>query len=140
MNLKKIMQCISLSFLLLLLFSCNYNKTENNQEPDGLPAEVSNKENPFPEAPSFNSENIEAKTFELTDSVSGKSMGWGYDIYIDGKRTIHQPILPGVAGNQSFSSEEKAKKTGLFAVEKMKKSGGLPTITIKELDSLGVTN
>lgn len=93
---------------------------------------------PAHDPPSLSGE-ISVKTFEVKDTLSGKSLGWGYDICIDGETRIHQPILPGVSGNQSFSSEEKAKITGEYAAKKMKNSGGLPTLTINELDSLGIT-
>lgn len=81
--------------------------------------------------------NVSVKTFEVTDST-GKSQGWGYDIFLDGKRAIHQPIIPAIAGNKAFKTEADAKKTGLFAVEKMNLQGSLPTLLVKELDSLGV--
>lgn len=83
------------------------------------------------------SQNVEAKTFEVIDSL-GKSHGWGYDLYVDGKRTIHQPIIPAVAGNNSFASQADAQKVGDLAASKMKKSGSLPTILEHDLDSLGI--
>lgn len=115
-----------------MLLSCNNSKEETQQTASVSDSTI------VPEAPTFNSENLEVKTYEVKDTTSGKSLGWGYDLYMDGHLTIHQPILPGVAGNISFSSEEEAKRTGTFALEKMKKSGGLPTITVQELDSLGI--
>lgn len=120
-----------------LFFSCNSNSEENKKNLQELSA-ISETSVNTPESPTFNSGNLEVKTYEVKDTTSGKSQGWGYDLYVDGHLTIHQPILPGVAGNKSFSSEDKAKKTGTFAINKMKQTGGLPTITIKELDSLGV--
>lgn len=82
----------------------------------------------------------ELKTFEVTDTSSSACLGWGYDIYVDGNLTIHQPFLPGISGNHPFSSEEKAKKTGDLAIVKMQKFGGLPAITPEDLDSLNITN
>lgn len=123
-------------FVVAFFFSCsNTNENQKAEFSSITPAETTYT----PQPPSISSQLLELKTFEVKDTTSGKSMGWGYDIYIDGKRSIHQPIIPGVAGNNSFSSEEKAKTTGTFAINKMKQTGGLPTITIKELDSLGVT-
>lgn len=80
----------------------------------------------------------EAKTFEVKDSTTNKVLGWGYDIYIDNKRTIHQPHIPAVQGNNYFATEEDALKTGQFAADKMKTTGSLPTISLEELDSLGI--
>ena len=80
---------------------------------------------------------ITVKTFEVKDST-GKSKGWGYDLYVDGKRTISQPIIPAVSGNDAFATEDDAKKTGELAVKKMKMTGSFPTISIDDLDSLGI--
>lgn len=120
----------------VLFFACNNHKEEANQNQQEL-SSVSESAT-TPSTPTFSSDNLEVKTYEVKDTTSGKSLGWGYDLYVDGHLTIHQPILPGVAGNISFSSQEEAKRTGTFALDKMKKSGGLPTISVQELDSLGV--
>ena len=80
---------------------------------------------------------MEVRTFEIKDST-GKSQGWGYDIYMAKNKVIHQPIIPAIAGNKPFKSESDAQKTGLFAAAKMDKGGSLPTLSTKELDSLGV--
>jgi hypothetical protein len=80
---------------------------------------------------------IAVKTFAVKDSAD-KQTGWGYDLFVDGKRTIHQPIVPAVPGNDAFASEEDAKKTGELAMKKMKMTGSFPTITIHDLDSLGI--
>lgn len=88
-------------------------------------------------APVFSADYMEVKTFEVKDST-GKSQGWGYDIYIENKKTIHQPIIPAIPGNRAFKTEADARKTGMFALGKMIKESALPTLLIKELDSLGV--
>jgi hypothetical protein len=76
------------------------------------------------------------KTFEVVES--GISMGWGYDIYINGQRTIHQPTIPAVSGIHYFNTEKAATEVGEYAIKKMKLSGSFPTLTIPELDSLGI--
>lgn len=83
------------------------------------------------------SQNVEAKTFEVKDA-NGKSTGWGYDLFVDGKRSIHQPIIPAVPGNSAFATEADAKKIGDLAANKMKVTGSLPTISVHDLDSLGI--
>lgn len=115
-------------FAFLLFSSCEGPEHKNGEDPSQSNAD-SNASAP--------SNGMEVKTFEVKDSI-GRSQGWGYDIYVDGKKTIHQPIIPAVPGNNSFKTENDAQKVGLFAVDKMLKEGSLPTILIKELDSLGV--
>ena len=62
--------------------------------------------------------------------------GWGYDIYIDGKRYIHQPHLPAVGGNQPFATELQAKKVGAFVADKIGRGIMPPSVTPAEVDSL----
>ncbi|MBL0329129.1 MAG: DUF4907 domain-containing protein [Bacteroidetes bacterium] len=105
-------------FLVACLSSCS-NPQEKGNSPTqtlALPAEEIQENTPTP--PTIQSQSLELKTFEVIDITSGKSVGWGYDIYVDGKRNIHQPIIPGIAGNNAFSSEEAAKITGTFAIQK----------------------
>ncbi|HRH67618.1 MAG TPA: DUF4907 domain-containing protein [Bacteroidia bacterium] len=64
--------------------------------------------------------------------------GFGYDILAGGKLYIHQPHIPAIPGNNGFSSAEAAKKAGSFILSKMRKNIMPPSVTKKELDSLGV--
>lgn len=125
----------AIGLLNLFLFSCSEG-TEKTIPPQNTTVESTDTEPPA--SPSFNAEHMSVETFEIKDTVSGKSKGWGYNILADGRVVIHQPILPGISGNQPFSTEQKAKKTADFALNKMKATGSLPTIGENELDSLGV--
>lgn len=127
-----------LFFAYLLLFSCESNTNKGKINNQATIRKDSNSNISASNAPHFSTDNLEVKTYEVKDSA-GKSQGWGYDIYIGNQKTIHQPIIPAVSGNRSFKTESDALKTGQFAVKKMKKESSLPTLLIKELDSLGVT-
>lgn len=139
MNFRTFIYSLLGLFFVVSYYSCSNSHEQNNQEQVDVSSAGIVESTNTPQPPTITSQSLELKTFEIKDTLSGKSLGWGYDIYIEGKRNIHQPILPGVPGNQHFSSEKDATITGTFAVNKMKQTGGLPTITIKELDSLGVT-
>ncbi|HET6989764.1 MAG TPA: DUF4907 domain-containing protein [Bacteroidia bacterium] len=118
------------------LLSCGETKDKSTTDSvnPGTPAPVGSQ---TPAAPSVSSsQNIEAKTFEVIDSL-GKKQGWGYDLYIDGKRTIHQPIFPGLPGNNSFQSEGDAMKMGQLAANRMKSTGTFPTVVANDFDSMG---
>jgi hypothetical protein len=41
--------------------------------------------------------------------AEGNATGFGYDIYMSGKLYVHQPTIPAVEGNRSFSTEEKGQ-------------------------------
>ena len=74
---------------------------------------------------------LEVKLFKI-DS------GWGYDIYRNNKLYIHQPFIPAFSGNNTFSSEEEARKTAELIIIKIQKNIIPPTVTITELDSMGI--
>jgi hypothetical protein len=67
--------------------------------------------------------------------------GWGYDIYKDNKLIIHQDMIPEVDGHKTFASKDEAIRLGELVVSKIKqgKGGGLPRVTIQEIDSLKIT-
>lgn len=134
---------VSVNYFLLfsavvLISSCENGRDKSrSQAVQTSDSTIANADTPAVKAPAFSADYMEVKTFEVKDST-GKSMGWGYDIYIENKKTIHQPIIPAIPGNRSFKTEADARKTGMFALGKMIKESALPTLLIKELDSLGV--
>lgn len=64
--------------------------------------------------------------------------GWGYDIYMNGKLYIHQPHIPAVSGNKAFNNEADAQKAGELVVYKINNNIMPPSVSIEELDSIGV--
>lgn len=71
--------------------------------------------------------------------VFNTAAGWGYDVLSHGEVMIHQPVVPGAAGNRGFVSEEQARQVGELAISKIKKGQGLPTITQDELRKMHIT-
>jgi len=126
---------LGLAVVLQLFTSCNGGKSTNPTD-----SASDSTVGSMPQQPQISaSQNVEAKTFEVIDSV-GKSHGWGYDLYVDGKKMIHQPIIPAVPGNNSFANASDAQKVGDLAAAKMKTTGSLPTIMVHDLDSLGINH
>lgn len=89
-----------------------------------------------PQSEEINTKSTEPVYEVLAVEVTGS--GWGYQILRDGKLIIDQQQIPAIQGNQSFSTEEDAHKTGELALKKIKGQNFPPTISIQELDSLGV--
>ena len=75
---------------------------------------------------------ITPKTFQKEDG------SWGYQIFMNGNLYINQYTIPGVSGTRGFVNEAKASVAGNFVIAKIKTKAGKPTVSVKELDSLGV--
>lgn len=67
-----------------------------------------------------------------------EGIGWGYQIFEGSKMIINQEHIPAVQGMHGFSSKEKAVKAASYVVNKIENGIFPPTLTPKELDSLGV--
>jgi len=76
------------------------------------------------------------RTIETT--VFQVEAGWGYDVYVDGKRFIHQPYIPVIQGNKPFDNEIDAKKVAELVAGKIQMNSIPPTVSYQELDSLGI--
>ena len=131
---KKIAICFSSA---LVLFSCSSenNKTENNSE-----TKDTFKQKPVPNP--YENAQIEVRVYNndtaKTKEGEPKYSGWGYDIYINGARTIVQPNAPALPGNAGLKTKEDAQKVGNLMAYKIKNNIMPPMVTVQELDSLGV--
>lgn len=61
---------------------------------------------------------------------------WGYDIYLNNNKTIHQPTIPGLPGNKGFSTKKQAASVAKLVVHKIKEGQMPPSVTIAELKTL----
>lgn len=64
--------------------------------------------------------------------------GWGYEILANGKTYIRQSFIPALQGEKSFKSREDALLVGNKVIEKMNQGQQLPTISIQELQQMGI--
>jgi hypothetical protein len=63
---------------------------------------------------------------------------YGYDILLYGRPLVHQPHIPGLPGNEGFSTKERAQTVAEFVVKKIRKNEMPPTVTIEDLNRMGV--
>ena len=63
---------------------------------------------------------------------------FGYDILLYGRPLVHQPNIPGLPGNEDFTTKERAKMVAEFVVKKIRKNEMLPTVTIEDLNKMDV--
>lgn len=90
-----------------------------------------------PEKENETTVNTRKSTFNVlvTEQPEG---GFGYQLFQDGKMIIDQKHIPAIQGNVTFSTKEDAEKVSLFIQRKVEKGIFPPTISVEELDSLGV--
>lgn len=113
---------LCLFFLSVFAISCNNtgNSPDENNHPDKVEKRTSTSNPQF-----------EIKTFTYDN-------GWGYDIYLDNQKYIHQPNIPAVNGLHIFVSEGDAVKVAELMVKKMEDGMTHPTISVEDLDSLHI--
>ena len=73
--------------------------------------------------------------YELIDAPDAT---FGYQIIIDERVVIHQPNIPGMPGLKGFSEKEGAVKVAELVVRKLKNGEMPPTVSVDELNALGV--
>ena len=63
---------------------------------------------------------------------------FGYDILLYGRPLVHQPNIPGLPGNEGFTTSERAQTVAEFVVKKIKNNEMPPTVEIEDLNKMGV--
>lgn len=77
-------------------------------------------------------------SYEIESKAIKSGSGWGYEIYVGKKIFITQRNIPAIIGTKQFVSEEQAKKVAELVIVKLKQKHALPSVTVHELDSLGI--
>ena len=62
--------------------------------------------------------------------------GWGFDIYINDKKQIHQPNIPAINGKKPFKTKKDALKIAELMKTKICKNIFPPSVSTQEIDSL----
>ena len=63
---------------------------------------------------------------------------YGYEILMNGRILIHQPHIPAIPGNEGFKKKEDAQTVAEFLIHKLRQNIFPPSVSVEELDSLGV--
>lgn len=114
------MKTRSLTFA--LFFLCSLIAAAQKQAPG--------KEAKFPPADAHAKAKLSHKIIDAPNKT------YGYDIYSDNKLLIHQPSVPGVAGNEGFKTKAGAEKVARLVIGKIKKGEMPPTVTVEEMKGL----
>jgi Domain of unknown function (DUF4907) len=64
-------------------------------------------------------------------------LGWGYDIWVDKARFMHQPFIPAIPGRHGFRTQEDALAVGQKIYDRII-AGQIPTISPEEIRDMGL--
>lgn len=119
-NKTKFNNCFLIAAATALAISCQTKPTEPP------------KENPYAKA------DLEVHVFKNDTTTDASLGGYGYNIYMYKAMYVHQPHIPAVNGNRGFRSSSDAEKTANLTIYKIRNNIMPPSLSVKELDSLGV--
>jgi hypothetical protein len=109
---------------ILSILACHTGASPTKGGPTGQ--EIKPKENPYTKA-------------EITTRIIPSANNtFGYDILLYGKPLVHQPNIPGIPGNEGFATQERAQTVAEFVVKKIRNNEMPPTVTIEDLNTMGV--
>ena len=79
----------------------------------------------------------DVQTVFRAEIIALKDGTFGYDIFADGKRIIHQPHMPAVHGLQGFATVDDARRVAQFVIGKLA-ANEIPSVSKEELDNLKI--
>lgn len=84
---------------------------------------------------SFSKTDSSASSFSM--EVIEVNGGYGYQISHNNHITIFQPFIPSISGKKPFMEKRDAEQVGQLVMKRMK-SGENYTVTLDDLESLGI--
>ncbi len=103
----------------------------------GLPGQSLPADSPSAQVPK-QQENPYAKAEITIQIIPSANNTFGYDILLYKRILVHQPNMPVLPGNEGFSTKEKAQTVAEFVVKKIRNNEMPPTVTMEDLNALGV--
>ncbi len=110
---------------LLFIVACHAGTSLSTGSPTAI-QEVKQRENPY------------AMAEITTKIVPSANNTFGYDILLNGRPFVHQPNIPGLPGNEGFATRERAQIVAEFVMKKIRNNEVPPTVTIDDLNAMGV--
>ena len=83
-------------------------------------------------------ENPYAKAEIAIQIIHSANHTFGYDILLYKRPLVHQPNIPGLPGNEGFTTKERAQTVTEFVVKKIRSNEMPPTVTMEDLNTMGV--
>ena len=118
---KSLSLTITVGLLTVSFFVC---LPDNPYPPIALPLKYQTTENPYEKADI---------TIQIIPSASNT---FGYDILLYKRPLVHQPNIPGLPGNEGFTTKELAQTVAEFVVKKIRNNQMPPRVTMEDLNAL----
>jgi hypothetical protein len=83
----------------------------------------------------FQNNSTQRLTYKLFAAERGT---YGYDIFRNNKLYVHQPTMPTRPGKLGFASKKDAERAANLVIRKIRLGIMPPTLSSKDLDSLGI--
>jgi hypothetical protein len=74
----------------------------------------------------------------ITKIIPSANNTFGYDILLYGRPLVYQPTIPGLPGNEGFTAQERALTVADFMVKKVRENKMPSTVTMEDLNTVGV--
>jgi hypothetical protein len=117
---------LTVAVLLMLFVVACHTGTSLSENTFPTTQEIKQQENPY------------AKADITTKIIPSANNTFGYDILLYGKPLVHQPSMPGLPGNEGFTTQERAQKVADFVVNKIRKNEMPPTVSMDDLNGMDV--
>jgi len=88
--------------------------------------------------PEGKQENPYAKAEITIQIIPSTNNTFGYDILLYRRPLVHQPNIPGLPGNEGFTTKDRAQTVADFVVKKIRNNQMPPTVTMEDLNNMGV--
>jgi hypothetical protein len=125
-NYSIVVLCLTLSFYLPCLVPAEEKNTPQKDSPQSQKSGTQDKPNPYADA------DISIKIIPSVNKT------YGYDILSFKWLFVHQPNISGLPGNEGFTTEERAKTVAEYVVKKIRNNEMPPTVSIEDLNRMGV--
>lgn len=116
-------------FFCFILFACNRPSTNTNT--------ILEERTPFPSSHKLPQEDtVDSKvkvTYKIINAVDNT---FGYNILIDDKMFIHQPVIPATNGNRGFKRKKDAQKVAELVIHKIMLGEMPPNLSFEEIKQL----
>lgn len=123
-------------FIIILVLLCSCNSQDTPVE-ENTNSEKKNVQVPTLDSFRQTKDSTTALHYEFV-TVFDENNGWGYKILQNGAPYINQPHIPAISGMKAFDSESDASRTATLVIYKLEHGIMPPSVSVNELDSIGV--